>query len=81
MCRGFEARLHKDGRLRETGRASSATGYLLREEMVGFVFVWGLREMGVPTKEGWSAHKDSEGAHSVGGCAGGARRLWRGIRS
>jgi hypothetical protein len=25
--------------LRETGRASSATGYLLREEMVGFVFV------------------------------------------
>ena len=26
-CRGFEARLHFDGRLRETGRASSATGY------------------------------------------------------
>src|SRR5688572_6081337 len=27
-----------DGRLRETGRASSATGYLLGEEMVGFVY-------------------------------------------
>ena len=27
MCSGFEARLRKDGRLRETGRASSATGY------------------------------------------------------
>jgi hypothetical protein len=26
-CRGYEARLHFDGRLRETGRASSATGY------------------------------------------------------
>ena len=29
--RGFEARLGSDGRLRETGRAISATGYLLYE--------------------------------------------------
>jgi hypothetical protein len=35
--------------------------------MVGFVFAAKHREkeMEVPTKEGRSAHKDSEGAHSV----------------
>jgi hypothetical protein len=52
--------------------------------MVGFVFAAKHREkeMEVPTKEGRSAHKDSEEAHSsVVGCVGGACRRWRGIRS
>ena len=49
--------------------------------MVGFVFVPAQREMEVATKEGWSAHNENEGAHSVVGCVGGARRRWRGIRS
>jgi hypothetical protein len=35
-----------------TGRASSATGYLLTEEMVGFVMASESREMEAPTKEG-----------------------------
>jgi hypothetical protein len=40
--------------------------------MVGIVFAWKHREkeMEVPTKEGRSTHKDSEGTHSVVGCAG-----------
>jgi hypothetical protein len=40
--------------LRETGRASSATGYLPTEEMVGSVFVWGPGEMKwrLPPKRG-----------------------------
>jgi hypothetical protein len=51
--------------------------------MVGFVFASESREdeMEAPTKEGWSAHTDSEGAHSVVGRDGGARRCWPGIRS
>ena len=36
----------------ETGRASGATGYLLTEEMVGFVMASESREMEAPTKEG-----------------------------
>jgi hypothetical protein len=35
-----------------TGRASNATGYLLTEEMVGFVKASESREMEAPTKEG-----------------------------
>jgi hypothetical protein len=39
------------GAQRETGRASSATGYLLIEEMVGLVFATGLGETEVTPKE------------------------------
>jgi hypothetical protein len=66
-----------DGRSTEAGRASSATGYLQKEEMAGFVFASESRgkEMEAPTKEGWSANTDSEAAHSAVGGDGGAPRL------
>jgi hypothetical protein len=38
ICRAKKPASIRVGRLRETGRANSATGYLLREEMVGFVY-------------------------------------------
>ena len=44
--------------------------------MVGFVFASKHREMEALTKEGWGAHKDSEGTHSVVGHDGGACRRW-----
>ena len=59
------------------------TDPLLGQDMVGFVFETYARENEIeaPTKEGWSAHTDSEGAHSVVGRDVGASRLRRGIRS
>jgi hypothetical protein len=59
------------------------TDPLLGQEMVGFVYDTESRENQIeaPTKEGWSAHTDSEGAHSVAGRYVGTRRRWRGIRS
>jgi hypothetical protein len=51
--------------------------------MVGFVFASESKgnEMEAPTKGAWIAHTDSEGAHSVVGRDGGARRSLHGIRS
>jgi hypothetical protein len=54
--------------LRETGRASSATGYLLKEEMVGFVFAskHSGKEMERPTKAREVSEARSKGMdHSV----------------
>ena len=52
-CRGFEACLHFDGRLRETGRASSATGYTSSAARGGVkpVFSFGEEEGGESLKE------------------------------
>ena len=47
--RGFEARLGIHGRLEKSDRASSATGYLLTEEMVGFVNASGRKERPTPS--------------------------------
>jgi hypothetical protein len=41
--RGFEARLGIHGRLEKSDRASSATGYLLTEEMVGLSMRRGVK--------------------------------------
>jgi len=47
---GLEARPNY-GRSKETGRASGATGYLLTEEIVGFVFASGPKGREVMRKD------------------------------